>query len=79
MIFTRKTRKWAGSATGRKFIFCSYGKFHPCYRDEKCDKQPGDVKSSDQPRILSKDIIFYLKYEQGSEQGSEKFSITKFK
>ena len=43
--------------------------------DEKCGKQPGDVKSSDEPRILSKRIIFYLKYEQGSE----KFGITKFK
>ena len=26
--------------TGTDFVFCSYGKFNPGYRDEKCPKGP---------------------------------------
>ena len=28
----------AGPVGGTNFVFCSYGKFHPGYRDEKCPK-----------------------------------------
>ena len=28
----------AGSVGGTNFVFCSYGKFNPGYRDEKCPK-----------------------------------------
>ena len=31
---------------GKNFVFCSYGKFNPGYRDEKCPKGPQNTRGT---------------------------------
>ena len=31
---------------GTNFVFCSYGKFNPGYRDEKCSKGPQNTRGT---------------------------------
>ena len=38
--FSYEPGYWAGPVGGTSFVFCSYVKFNPGYRDEKCRKGP---------------------------------------
>ena len=33
-------------ASGTNFVFCSYGKFNPGYRDEKCPNGPQNIRGT---------------------------------
>ena len=40
------TGNWAGRVSGTNFVFCSYGKFNPGYRDEKCPNGPQNTRGT---------------------------------